>query len=419
MGEIDTQRVYNTLFPYYIEACAVTQYHKRGEAPGGWGGHAAIFMNGAEIDPGAGYPRLRLAAAATDLSPPDSGVGVSVNRIFTNANWVAIPGRQEFFRGGLPAGEILDESLYESAVRRAAAAGWFSGIAIRDELGRRKPQGMPLQEFVVRHSIGTDFAMNFARTAYSARLPLRREALGQVIGYLNAVNESARTSGYTWDAYTNNCSHVAHNAVAAAGVWDSKEARASGPMNVAMDVASVVRAIALRRMSDFSFPANTFVRLYEAGNERPIDDALDAFRNHDIVRTINDGWLSTGPGALIATYPMHDAGMNRLFTAGRDPFLFSVPMLWDKEQKFRALTRTPPANGTDLYTNLTHFRDRYSAALARGPVRERDGDADHGDTDGEGFAIFADRFREQLAEDLRRTESLISEYRLLAGVAAG
>jgi len=404
VGEIDTQRVYNTLFPYYIEACAVTQYHKRGDTPGGWGGHAAIFMNGAEIDPDAGYPRLRLAAAGADLSRPESGVGVSVNRIFTNVNWVAIPGRPEFFRGGLRAGEILDDSFYESAVRRAAAAGWFGGIAVAAELVRRKPPGMPLQEFVVRHSIGTDFAVNFARTAYSARLPLRREALGRAIGYLNAVNERARTSGYTWDAYTNNCSHVAHNALAAAGVWDPKEARASGPMNVAMDVVSVIRAIALRRMSDFSFPANTFVRLYEAGNERPIDDALDASRNHDIVRTMNDRWLSTGPGALIATYPMHDAERNRLFTAGRDPFLFSVPVLWDKEQKFKMLTRTPPSHATDLYANLTYFRDRYAAALANQPVLEN---------------AFADRFREHLAGELRRTEALMSEYRLLAGVTGG
>src|SRR5207253_8493502 len=183
-----------------------------------------------------------------------------------------------------------------------------------------KPQGMPLQEFVVRHSIGTDFAMNFARTAYCARQPMTREALGRAIAYLNAVNDSARTRDYSWDAYTNNCSHVVHNAVAAAGVWDSKEARSPGPMNVVRDVVSVATVLALGRMSDFSFPANTFVRLYEAGNERPIDDALAAFRNHDVRRTMNDGWISTGPGALIATYPIREASQNKMFAPGRDPF---------------------------------------------------------------------------------------------------
>ena len=400
MAKID-MGIYDTLFPLYIEACAVTQYHRRGAKPGGWGGHATIFMNGAEIDPGAAYPRLRLASAGADRSSSDSGVGVSVNQIFTNVNWVAVPGRLDFFRGGLASEQTLDESFYEAAVQRATAAGWFDGIAIRDKLMREKPHGMPLQEFVVRHSIGTDFAMNFARTAYCARQPLTREALGRAIAYLNAVNESARMRGYIWDAYTNNCSHVVHNAVAAAGVWDPKEARFPGPMNVVRDVVSVAKALALGRMSDFSFPANTFVRLYEAGNERPLEDALAASRNHDVARTMNDGWLSTGPGALIATYPMHDGGRNRVFAAGRDPFLFSVPMLWDKEEKFRRLTRTPPSTVTDLYANLTHFRDRYLEALATHPPS-------NGDT-------FGARFRERLAEELQRTESLIAEYLLLGG----
>src|SRR5439155_19358334 len=205
MAEID-MGIYNSLFPLYIEACAVTQYHRRGAKPGGWGGHAPTFMNGAEIDPGAGYPCLRLASAGADRSSSDSGVGVSVNQIFTNVNWVAVPGRLDFFRGGLAAEQILDDSFYEAAVQRATAAGWFDGIVVTDALVRQKPHGMPLQEFVVRNSIGTDFAMNFARTAYCARQPLTREALGRAIAYLNAVNESARKRGYIWDAYTNNCS---------------------------------------------------------------------------------------------------------------------------------------------------------------------------------------------------------------------
>src|SRR5207237_8458276 len=152
-------------------------------------------------------------------------------------------------------------------------------------------------------------------------------------------------------------------------------------------------------------PASTVVRRYEAGNERPLEDAVAASRNHDVARTMSDGWLSTGPGALIATYPMHDGDRNQLFAAGRDPFLFSVPMLWDKEEKFRRLTRTPPSTLTDLSANLTHFRHRYLEALATEPA-----------TDGDSFE---DRFRERLAEELQRTESLIAEFRLRAAQPGG
>ena len=102
---------------------------------------------------------------------------------------------------------------------------------------------------------------------------------------------------------------------------------------------------------------------------------------------------------------MHDGDRNRLFAAGRDPFLFSIPMLWDKEEKFRRLTRTPPSAVTDLYANLTHFRDRYLKALATQP-------ASNGDT-------FGERFRERLAQELQRTQSLIAEYRVLDGANRG
>jgi hypothetical protein len=410
-----TQRAYNSLFPYYVEVCAVTQYQRKGAKPGGWGGHATMFMGGAELDPGARYPRLRLVASAGEHADPDSGAGISVNKIFDNVTWVAVPGRDEFFRGGLAVEQTLDEEFYVAAVEKAAAAGWFAGIKIKDAVMRLRPSTMAEAEFIVRNSIGTDFALNFARTAYSARLPLSRDAMGTVIAYLNDANEDAQKSGYTWNMYTNNCSHVAHNALAAAGVWDPKAARGPGAINVARDVLSVARALALSQMSDFSFPANNFVRLYEAGNERPIENALEAFRNHDVRRTMNDGWISTGPGALIATYPMHDGGRNRMFAPGRDPFLFSVPMLWDKEEKFRKLTRDPSSTVTDLGANLRQFRERYAMTLESQGSVENERHFLAGDEDEQDFGIFYGRFYERMALELKRTEALITEHERLAG----
>jgi len=323
--------------------------------------------------------------------------------------WVAIPGRDEFFRGGLAPEQTLDKEFYEAAIRKATAAGWFAGIGIKDALMRQRPGAMRPEEFIVRHSIGTDFALNLARTAYCARLPMPPDAIGKVIAYLNSANTTAQKSGYTWNMYTNNCSHVVHNALAAAGVWDPKVARGPGRINVARDVLSVARALALSRMSDFSFPANNFVRLYEAGNERPIGDALAAFSNHDVRRTMNDGWMSTGPGALVATYPIHEATRNQLFAPGRDPFLFSLPMLWDKADKFKMLTRHAPTIVTDLGANLAYYRERYAKTLAS----QRTVDGELGSLDGEtkdDFRIFWGRFYELIAEDLKRTDARLTKY---------
>jgi hypothetical protein len=333
-------------------------------------------------------------------------VGVSVNRAFRNVAWVAIPGRDEFFQGGLAAERTLDKRSYDAALHRATTAGWFAGVAINEETSRQSPKVMTAAEVVVWHSIGTDFALNFARTAYCARLPMTRDRMGKVIAYLNAVNDTAQKSGYIWNMYTNNCSHVAHNALAAAGVWDPKEARGPGVINVTKDVLSVAKVLALGRMSDFSFPANNFVRLYEAGNERPIDDALAAFRNHDVRRTLDDGWISTGAGALIATYPMQDVSRNQMFAPGRDPFLFSVPVLWDKEEKFEKLTRHPPSIVTDLGANLAHFRDRYAMTLANRRTVDGELGSLHGDEDEEEFRVFYGRFYEHIADELKRTDEM-------------
>ena len=392
----------------------MTQFRQVGAKPGGWGGHAILFINGAEIDPGASYPRLRLVAAERNLSDPDTGTGISVNKIFDNVTWVAIPGRDEFFRGGLAPEQTLDKDFYGGAILKAITAGWFEGIQVKDAIMRQKPAVMRLDEFIVSHSIGTDFALNFARTAYSARLPMTRDAIAKVIAYLNGANESAQMSGYTWNMYTNNCSHVVHNALAAAGVWDPKVARGPGAINVARDVASVARALVLSQMSDFSFPANNFVRLYEAGNERPIDDAIAAFRNHDVRRTVSDGWMTTGPGALIATYPIHDASRNQMFAPGRDPFLFSVPLLWDKADTFKTLTREGPAIVSDLAANLAHYRERYLATLAN----QRSLDDELGlltaTEDQNDFRVFYGRFYDEIAKELKRTDARLTEYRRLA-----
>jgi hypothetical protein len=268
---------------------------------------------------------------------------------------------------------------------------------------------MPAAEFMVRHSIGTDFALNFARTAYTARVPISRDAMGEVIAYLNGVNERAQTNGYTWNMYTNNCSHVIHNALAAAGIWDAKVVRGPGAIDVTKDVLSVAKVLALGRMSDFSFPANSFVRLYEAGNERPIDDALAAFRNHDVRRTMDDGWISTGPGALIATYPIREASQNQMFAPGRDPFLFSVPVLWDKEEKLKKLTRHAPSIVTDLGANLAHFRDRYSKTLANQRTVDDELRRLRGDENEQDFRTFYGRFYRRIADELRRTDAHVSE----------
>ena len=92
--------IYDQLFPYYIELCALSQFRVKDGAAGGVPGHGVMYLHGACRDPKANYPQLCLCEEADTL---DVGVGVSVNRYFKNANWMATPGRELFFNGNLKA----------------------------------------------------------------------------------------------------------------------------------------------------------------------------------------------------------------------------------------------------------------------------------------------------------------------------
>src|SRR5690242_19256248 len=89
--------VYDQLFPTYLEACSGTQEKPLKTPQGGSVGHSFIYIRGACRDENAKYPRLRTCTKDDKFQ----GVGLSVDQVFHNVNWVAIDGRELFFSGSL------------------------------------------------------------------------------------------------------------------------------------------------------------------------------------------------------------------------------------------------------------------------------------------------------------------------------
>src|SRR5215475_13501796 len=121
---------YEKLFPYYVELCAASQFRSKltGEG-GGPAGHAILYIKGACKDDDAPFPQLRRCRAiATDLNDPEHGAGVSVNQMFKNINWVAVPGYDLVFPGGLALGERLILARFEAIEREAIAKGIYQGV---------------------------------------------------------------------------------------------------------------------------------------------------------------------------------------------------------------------------------------------------------------------------------------------------
>lgn len=339
---------YERLFPYYVELCAGSQFRAKLTGEGGIAGHAVMYLKGACREDDAPYPQLRRCrVAATSLDDPEHGVGISVNRWFRNVNWVAIPGYHLFFDGNLEAGEPLTRTQFEAVEQQAIDRGLFQGIAFHHYPGAESDTD--LRVFLERHSIGTDFALQFSRSVFCARLPVTSPMMDQMITFLNDKNReyAEGKADYNWSVWADNCVHTVRNALAAANIWS--------PLSV--------RAIKIRQIFNLAIPANEFVNLAELMTQ---DDDIDDYR-----AILDDGprrdafhefhWLPTEPGALLKTLPVH--APNDLYDTTFRLFTLQSPFLMRKTQ--RAIDLLSDPRFVDLGANLRYFAEKYDAILAR------------------------------------------------------
>jgi hypothetical protein len=338
---------YEKFFPYYLELCAASRWRSKltGES-GGAAGHAVMYLKGACKDEGVPFPQLRRCRrVATSLTDPEHGAGISVNQFFRNINWVAVPGHDLVFNGHLQPGEPVTESQFQAVAREAIQRGIYNGVVFQPIPGAGS--GPVLEEFLKSGGFGTDFALQFARSVFCARLPIEAPMLDQIIAFLNDKNReyAEGEADYNWSAWADNCSHTLRNALAAANIWS--------PLSV--------RAIKWRQIFNLAIPANQIVDLAELMTAE-IPDYRDILRNGPRRDAFHEfHWLPTEPGALLLTLPVH--APNDLFDTTLRLFTLQSPLLMSKTRRFAALL--DDARVTDLETNLDYFARDYDAILAR------------------------------------------------------
>jgi hypothetical protein len=339
---------YEKLVPYYVELCAASQFRSKltGEG-GGVAGHAVLYIKGACKDESAPFPRLRRClAVATSLADPEHGAGVSVNQMFRNVNWVAVPGYDLVFAGNLASGERLTRAEFEAVEQQAIAKGIYNGVTFH-----RYPDATSdtdLRVFLERSGIGTDLALQFARSVFCARLPVAAAMLDPIIAFLNDKNReyAEGEADYHWSAWADNCSHTMRNALAAANIWS--------PLSV--------RAIKFRQIFNLAVPANEFVNLAELMTQGNLDDYRDILRDGPRRDAFHEfHWLPTRQGALLQTLPVH--APNDLYDTTFRLFTLQSPFLRGKTQ--RAVDLLSDERFADLNANLHYFARRYNAILAQ------------------------------------------------------
>jgi hypothetical protein len=340
---IEPDASYEALFPHYVEICALSQVRPLNGSFGGSAGHAVMYLHGACRVEDAPYPTI---ATCSEPGSEAGGVGVSVNQIFSNVNWIATPGREMFFNGNVPEGELIDEQRFEAVLQEALTRDIYRGIQVHPRFLEDRPPERSVKEWIAHQSITTDFALRLGRSLFCSRLPMTEPMLEKVVDFLNGLNAeyASGQADYNWSGYSDNCAHLVHNALAAADVWKPR----------------AVWTTRLRQLANLAIPANVFVHLAQRSNEFPIERFSEVYRDTSSRETLERfDRLPTRHGALLSVLPIYER--NEVYDPTARLFILEGPLRLASADA-RRLLRTPDA--TELEANLQSFVQRYGQILA-------------------------------------------------------
>jgi len=349
-----------------------------------------MYLKGICREPSAGYPQLmRCVEPSNDPESEHHGVGISVNQVFRNVNWIGTPGKRLFLDGDLRPNETLTVARADAVVRDALQTGMFRGIELHDEALEGKRPDQSLEDFVARETLGTDYGLRIARSIFCARVPLTEPMLDQVAEFLNEINREYATgeAEYNWSGYHDNCVHLLHNALAAAGVWGPKS----------------INVIKVRQFFNLAIPANAVVDLGWLASHAPLDDPRELYRE-PLQREafLAQGWIPNRHGALLKSMPIHQD--NELFDT--QTRLFIVNRVFGLGARTKARTLYDDARYTELEANLRFYRARYQTALDDWPERAPNDFAE---------TAFQQRYRAYLEARLEETAELLERLTELRG----
>lgn len=389
-GAAGDEAAYAGQHPYYAEFCALSQIKKKrgygADIRGEIGGHAVFYLNGACRVAGLGYPVLEVCDGERG-HPPD-GVGLSMNAHFRNAKWVATPGREFFFNGNLPPDAPLTRDAYVRVQEQAKRLGIYEGVVFNAWVFDTMPPGWAPEDTRYEVSVATDYAISLGRGRYCARVPVSRAQMAAMVAFLNEQNVPYRSGAqrFEWSVFTDNCIHLAHNALAAAGLW--------APWRIHRPF--------LISVFDFPTPKNEFVNLMRRANDMRLLEVAQAYRDPAARRSLMEfGRLPVGPGVLAeARGPQRP---NEVYDTDLKLIFYDAPPFGPYQGWFDAIFSDSAV--LDLRRNGTAFAAAYhEVESARRPLAWWREQAPYADDPA--FPAFYDKFYQAVAEGRMRLQGM-------------
>lgn len=369
------QAKYDKLYPLSVKFCTMTALQRVGEKFGGPFAHAVLYFRNACIDTDYKYPQIRKCNPGEDVG----GVGVSVNKVYKNSNWVAIPGRKLFFYGDLEANEEVSLANKEALMSKVEGMNIYQGIVYKDKTLYKQQPGESDTHYKINQSLDTDFAINWGHSLYCVNIPLNEALLNKGIEFVNVANiahadgqrlkdyklkyvldedmkatgtvdEKAKEQGlakdYNWTGLGENCAHLAFNMFSAMGLIAPKKVRRGWlPFRWAV-------------------PTDRWVHLIKTANASwnpAMYEAYDVWSDKKRkLHLLNEhGVLLKHHGVVAEFIPAHTErnGLfkNQEFLASMNPFQFG---------KVFQYAHSRPENIYDMEANLNHFEEIYTSILA-------------------------------------------------------
>jgi hypothetical protein len=216
---------YEEHFPTYFEYCTGTQWKLQSGEVGGSPGHGFTYIHGLCKDYRSSYPQvIPCSEVSKELKEkyPHEGVGISLDKNFSNVMWVAVPGRDFMLTGNKERKAISESDVVEHVKKVIDLKIFDEVISKSDKLKPLTPGTPEYIDAISRDTLGTDHAANWARELHCVKIPGTSDSLKEVTAFLNQSNNQYKTGpGYKWDKLSNNCVHLSVNQSHAMGM--SKE----------------------------------------------------------------------------------------------------------------------------------------------------------------------------------------------------